>query len=155
AKHDVARTPFEIASRVEHSEPTARSERDDRVLLRVAVLEDQHAAGVEMRRRIGEHAADRVEAVRSAVERRTRLEAEAREMRIVAREIRRVAHDAVERASAQRGEPVGLEPLDVEPEPLAVLARDRERLGARIDAEDDRIAPLVLDRERERTAAGA
>src|SRR5690606_23481205 len=82
-------------------------------------------------------------------------EAEAREMRIVAREIRRVAHDAVERASAQRGEPVGLEPLDVEPEPLAVLARDRERLGARIDAEDDRIAPLVLDRERERTAAGA
>jgi hypothetical protein len=65
------------------------------------------------------------------------LPAQLRLEAVEARDVRRVGDDEIP-ALAGRLLPVLLAQLDVEPEPLGVLARERERVGGDVDADDDR-----------------
>ena len=51
-------------------------------------------------------------------------------------------------------EQVRAQPCDRQSEPLAVGARERERVRAEVAAGHDQIGTLVLQRERDRAAAG-
>src|SRR5262245_28295562 len=68
----------------------------------VAVLEEEPAAGHEMRPRAGDDRADRVEAVDPADERLVRLEPQVAlaEVRVARRDVRRVGHDHIEALAA-------------------------------------------------------
>src|SRR6185312_2155628 len=87
----------------------------DRLGLVVAVLEEERAARREMAAGAGNDRADRIEAVGASVgERLSRLEAQVAvgEVRIAARDVRRVRDDQVEAAAGDRAVPRSGRELD-------------------------------------------
>src|SRR5687768_10437045 len=126
-----------------------------RLLLPLAMLEEQPAAGQQVRRRLADDDPNRVEPIAAGEEREPRLERQGREMRVAHGDIRGIADDAFEALAGERLEPAAQAPLDVQAKFGGVLPRQRERLCARIGADHARRWKMPLERERDRARAGA
>ena len=150
--------PFQIERTGDGAETARVEQRAHHCALRGAVLEQQPAAGFEMRRGVGDDAADRVETVRAADQCRARLEAQITfpEVRIVGAEVRRIAGDQRESAPGQRLQPIAGDAFDVaECEPLRIAPRDFERGDTGVDRDHPRAWPFLGQGQRDRAAAGA
>ncbi len=162
ATRDDARDAGEILRRDDFREARRREQLAHPLRLIVAVLDDKRAAGREMRARAVDDSPDRRKSVDSGRERRRGLEANVAvaQMRIVHRDVRRIARDQVERGVAPCGrqirEPVRSRELDVgDAEPPRIVLRDGERFDRDVGREHLRARPLARERERDRAGSGA
>ena len=122
------------------------------------MLEQQPAAGRQMRGCVSDDAADRIKAIVAAGKRRRRFEAQvaALQVRVVCRDVGRIARDQIESLAMQGREPVAVSKRDV-PDAVApgILLRHGERRGTGIGRDDRRHRPFTRQCQRDRTAAGA
>ena len=121
------------------------------------VLEEEPAAGHEVRLRAGDDRADRVEPVRPGDERGARLEAEVAlaEVRVAGGDVGRVRDHEIEAFARQPGEPFPFHEPDRRGVAPRVLARDRERRARSVDRDHLGVGRRVRDRDRDRPGAGA
>ena len=139
------------------SNPACDQKFAHRAVLPQAVLEQQPAAGAQVRRRAGDDRAQRIEPVGPGCQRAPRLEAQVAlsEVRVAVGHVRGVRDHEVEALARQRLEPAPLAQFDRQRQAHRVAPGDLERLGRGLGGDHPGARPVALDRERHRAAAGS
>ena len=135
------------------------------------MLEQQPAAGLQMLPGLGRDAADVVESVGTAGQRRQRLVPERGQVRVVGADIGRVADDQLEArgqggavgslggsfslALGPAGQPAAEQEAYRQLQPAGVGTGHSQRVAAGVERPDLGIGPALLQRQRNRAAAGA
>ena len=119
------------------------------------MLQQQPGAGRQVFWRGGDDAANIVQPVGATHQRLARLVRQRRQVRVVRRDVGRVADDEVKALVRQRAKPVAVAQVQFQPEPRRVARCDGQRVGTGIDGRHARARPLSRQRQRNGAAAGA
>jgi len=144
--------------RCNRSETGGQKQCADGLALRMAMLDQQRAAGLEMSGRTGRKDPKIVKAIGPRYQRRTRLKAQIAsiEVRVVLRDIRGIRDDEIEAPTGERGPPRAFDKDNVgKTEALCVRLRNGQRRAAHVGGDEPRARSCRSDRKCDCARAGA